>query len=92
MESLMDRVALQQRLADIEARISSLQQQIAEQRDVIVKLEGAGQTAEHAKYLLAGLELLYAAHRDNRTAMLGEFALSSSFSTPRGDVGFTSAS
>ena len=74
----MDRDAVQQRLADIEIRISSVQQQIAEQRKVIVKLEGAGQAAEHAKYLLAGLGLLYGAHRDNRTATLAELALSSS--------------
>jgi len=78
MERPIEHTDLHRRLAEIEAKISGVQQQIAEQRDVIVKLESAGQAAEHAKYLLAGLELLHAVHRDNRTAMLAEFAVSPS--------------
>lgn len=74
----MDRAALRQRLAEIDSKISGVQRQIAEQRDVIAALESAGQAAEHAKYLLAGLELLHAVHRDNRDAMFAELAVSSS--------------
>jgi hypothetical protein len=69
----MDRTSLRQRLAEVEAKITGVQHQIGEQRQVIVKLEGAGCPADHAKYLLAGLELLQAAYRDSRTAMLAEF-------------------
>jgi hypothetical protein len=68
----MDRTSLRQRLAAVEAKITGVQHQIGEQRQVIVKLETAGCPADHAKYLLAGLELLQAAYRDRRTAMLGE--------------------
>jgi hypothetical protein len=35
-----------------------------------VKLEADGQSAAHAKYLLAGLELLQAARRDGRDKLL----------------------
>jgi hypothetical protein len=68
----MHRTALRQRLAEAEARITGVQQQIEEQREVIVKLESAGCPSDHAKYLLAGLELLQASYRDSRTAMLAE--------------------
>jgi len=68
----MDRTVLWQRLAEVEAKITGVQQQIGEQRQVIVKLERAGGRADHAKYLLAGLELLQASYRDSRTAMLAE--------------------
>jgi hypothetical protein len=36
----------------------------------LVKLEADGQSAAHAKYLLAGLQLLQAARRDNREELL----------------------
>jgi hypothetical protein len=72
MGSPMDRVVFQQRLAEIEAKIVGVQHQIGEQREVIVKLESARRPADHAKYLLAGLELLLAAYRDSRNAMLAD--------------------
>ena len=68
----MDRTALEERLAGKEARIAGVQQQIAEQRQAIERLERAGQPADHAKYLLAGLELLHKAYRASRKAMLAE--------------------
>jgi hypothetical protein len=66
----MDRTALEERLAGIEAKIAGVQQQIAEQRIAIERLERAGQPADHAKYLLAGLELLDKAYRASREAMV----------------------
>jgi hypothetical protein len=68
----MDGAAIQEYLEEIEAKIAAKQHQIDEQREVIVKLESAGRTADHAKYLLAGLELLQAAYRDSRSGMLAE--------------------
>jgi hypothetical protein len=70
----MDRAALQRRLAQVEAKIADMQHQIGEQREVIVKLESVGGPAEHAKYLLAGLELLQAAQRANRNAIAAELS------------------
>jgi hypothetical protein len=70
----MDRAALQRRLAQVEAKIAGMQHQIGEQREVIVKLESAGDPAEHAKYLLAGLELLQAVQRANRNAIFAELS------------------
>jgi hypothetical protein len=69
-----DRAALQQRLADIEAKVKGVQHQIGGQRAVIVKLESADIPAGHAKYLLAGLELLEAAYRDSRTEIIADLA------------------
>ncbi len=43
-----------------------MQQQIREQQQVIAKLESAGRPADHAKYLLAGLELLNTVYRTSR--------------------------
>jgi hypothetical protein len=40
--------------------------QIAQQRRLIAELETNGSSASHAKYLLAGLELLQTARRDSR--------------------------
>jgi hypothetical protein len=71
----MDRSAIQKRLAETEERIALGQRQVAQQRELIVKLEADGQSAAHAKYLLAGLELLQAARRDSRDKLrkrLGE--------------------
>jgi hypothetical protein len=72
----MDRTTLQRRLAQIEAKIADVQHQIGEQREVIVKLESAGEQAQHAKYFLAGLELLQAVHRDTLNAILAELSKS----------------
>ena len=62
----MDRSAIQKRLAETEERIALGQRQVAQQQELIVKLKADGQSAAHAKYLLAGLELLQAARRDSR--------------------------
>jgi hypothetical protein len=66
--------ALQQRLKRMEAKILGVQHQIGEHREVIIKLESTGLPAEHAKYLLAGLELLQAVYQDNRSTMLAELS------------------
>ena len=59
----MHRAVLQQRLAEIEEQIASGLRHIARQREVIAELESNGRLADHAKYLLAGFELLQAARR-----------------------------
>jgi hypothetical protein len=51
-------------------RIALGQRQVAQQQELIVKLEADGQSAAHAKYLLAGLELLQAARRNSRDKLL----------------------
>jgi hypothetical protein len=66
----MDRSVIQQRLAETEERIANGQNQIAQQRRLIAELETNGHSASHAKYLLAGLELLQAARRDSRDWLL----------------------
>jgi hypothetical protein len=66
----MDRSTIQKRLAETEERIALGQHQVAQQQELIVKLEAEGQSAAHAKYLLAGLNLLQAARRDNRDKLL----------------------
>ena len=66
----MNRSAIQKRLAETEERIALGQRQVAQQQDLIVKLEADGQSAVHAKYLRAGLELLQAARRDSRDKLL----------------------
>jgi hypothetical protein len=66
----MDRSALQQRLIQTEEHIVSAERQIAQQRKVIAEIESSGRSATHAKYLLAGLELLRAARRESRDALL----------------------
>jgi hypothetical protein len=68
------RAALQQRLADIEAKVKGMQHQIGGQREVIIKLESADRPTDHAKYLLAGLELLEAAYRDSRTEIIADLS------------------
>jgi hypothetical protein len=67
---MLDPAALQQRLAETEDQIANGERQIAEQRKLVAKLEGNGQPADHAKYLLSGLELLQAARRDSREWLL----------------------
>jgi hypothetical protein len=67
---IMDPAAVRQNLLAIEAKIAGGLHQIIEQRAIIARLERDGQPADHAKYLLAGLELLQAAHRDGRDKIL----------------------
>ncbi len=61
----MDPAALQKRLAETEGQIANGERQIAQQRKLVAELEGDGREAAHAKYLLAGLELLQTARRDS---------------------------
>jgi hypothetical protein len=68
----MNRASLEHRLAEVEAKILDVETQISEQRAVILKLESVGGPAEHARYLLAGLELLQAAYRDSHYALRKE--------------------
>jgi hypothetical protein len=65
----MDR-SYQERLAETDEQIANGEHQIAQQRKVVADLEGNGASASHAKYLLAGLELLQAARRDSREWLL----------------------
>jgi hypothetical protein len=70
----MDRAALQQRLARTVERIASGQRHIAQQREIIAELERNGRPADYARYLLAGLELLQAAHQNSRDQLLKELS------------------
>jgi hypothetical protein len=70
----MDRVALHRRLAKTTEQIASEHSRIVEQREIIAKLERDGRPADHAKYLLAGLELLQAAHQRSRNQLLKELS------------------
>jgi hypothetical protein len=63
---IMDRSVIQERLAETEEQIANGENQIAQQRRLIAELETNGSPASHAKYLLAGLELLQTARRDSR--------------------------
>ena len=66
----MDHSVIQERLAETEEQIANGENQIAQQRRLIAELETNGSSASHAKYLLAGLELLQAARRDSRNWLL----------------------
>ena len=66
----MNRSTVQQRLIQTEEQIVSAEHQIAQQRKVIAEIESSGRSPAHAKYLLAGLELLRAARRESRDALL----------------------
>jgi len=66
----MDRAVLHQRLAKTEDQIANGLRHIARQREVIAELESNGRPADHAKYLLAGFELLQTARRDSRDWLL----------------------
>jgi hypothetical protein len=68
----MDRGALQQRLAKNAEKIASGQRRIAQQQEIVAELERNGRCADYARYLLAGLELLQAAHRKSRNRLLKE--------------------
>ena len=66
----MDRGALRQRLANNAEQIACGQRRIAGQRQVIAELERSNRPTDYAKYLLSGLELLQAAHREARKGLL----------------------
>jgi hypothetical protein len=66
----VDRSEIQKRLGEIEEQIALGDRQVTQQQDLIFKLEADGQSASHAKYLLAGLNLLQAARRDSRDKLL----------------------
>jgi hypothetical protein len=66
----VDAAVVQQRLEETEKQIASAEHHIAQQRKVIAERESNGDTALHARYLLAGLELLLAARRDSREWLL----------------------
>ncbi len=68
----MDRAALERSLAETEEQIAGGEIRVAQQSAAIADLERTGQHADHAKYLLAGLRLLLAVHRDNRNRLLKE--------------------
>lgn len=72
MVQIMDRSALRQDLVAIEEKIANGLHLIDEQRRVIARLERDGSPTDHAKYLLAGLELLQAAHYDGRSKIMKE--------------------
>jgi uncharacterized coiled-coil protein SlyX len=70
-DAAMDRSALQQRLAETEERIAHGERQIAEQRKLIAELKRTDpRGASHAKYLLAGLQLLQSDRRASRERLL----------------------
>ena len=68
----MKRASLEQDLADAEERIASGQRRIAGQRQVIAELERSRLPTDYAKYLLSGLELLQASHREAWNRLLRE--------------------
>jgi hypothetical protein len=62
----MDRDTFRRRLAETEEQLASGLSHIAQQCKLIVELESSGRPTDHARYLLAGLELLQATRRDSR--------------------------
>jgi hypothetical protein len=67
----MDRQsALQKRLSETEEQLANGELQIAHQRKLVAELGAGGRDAAHARYLLAGLELLQTARRDSREWLL----------------------
>ena len=69
----LDRFALQQLLAEIEERIAHGERQIEEQRKLIAELKLKDpRGANHAKYLLSGLQLLQSDRRASRERLLKE--------------------
>jgi hypothetical protein len=71
---LRECAVFQRRLAEAEEQIASGLRHIARQREVIAELESNGHPTGHAKYLLAGLELLQAARRDSRAWLLKQLS------------------
>jgi hypothetical protein len=74
MDEGMHRGVLEERLAEADKQIANGRQQIAEQREAIALLERSGRPVAHAKYLLAGLQLLQAARREGRNRLFKELA------------------
>jgi hypothetical protein len=70
----MNRAVLQRRLAEAEEQIANGLRHIARQRELIAELESNGHPTGHAKYLLAGLELLQAARLDSRDWLLEQLS------------------
>jgi hypothetical protein len=70
----MDRGVIEKRLAETDEQLAGGQRQIAEQRQAIALLDRNGRPADHAKYLLAGLQLFQAARREGRNRLLKELA------------------
>jgi hypothetical protein len=70
----MNRAVLQRRLAKAKEQIANGLCHIARQRELIAELESNGQSSHHAKYLLAGLELLQAARLDSRDWLLKQLS------------------
>ena len=70
----LDRSAVEQLLAEAERRIAQGEQQIAAQRSLIADLnrQGDAGAVSHAKYLLAGLELLQSARRASRERLVSQ--------------------
>ncbi len=68
----LDRAALEQSLAETEKQVAGGELRVAQQSAALAELERNRQPADHAKYLVAGLKLLLAAHRDNRKRLLKE--------------------
>jgi len=66
----MDRSALERRLAEAEQRVARVERQIAEQRKVVAELDPKVHVTDHARYLLAGLELLLSDRQSSRDALL----------------------
>ena len=66
----LDRRALQRSLAEAEERLANVEQQIANQRALLAKLEAGGREAGNARRLLAGLELLLSERRSQRDSLL----------------------
>ena len=71
---MADRAALEQRLAKITEQIANGERHIVQQRDIIAELERGDRPADYARYLLAGLELLQAAHQNSRDQLLKELS------------------
>jgi uncharacterized coiled-coil protein SlyX len=71
-----ERPALQQLLAEIDERIAHGERQIAAQRKLIaeLKLKVDPRGVTHAKYLLAGLQLLQSDRRASRERLLEQLS------------------
>jgi hypothetical protein len=62
----------EQRMKRLSEQIANGEHLIANQMEIVSGLERAGQAADHAKFLLAGLQLLQAAKIDCRNKLLNE--------------------
>ncbi len=77
----MDRNTFRRRLAETEQQLASGLSHIAQQCKLIAELESNGHPTGHARYLLAGLELLQAARRDSRDWLLKQLNKNTSRAT-----------